>query len=210
MSQRVEQFGRQVHDIVSAEPGPSGRDRVRLLLEDLLRDEAFVAEQLAPQEEQRRVLYKDAELGFVVLGHAFPGPRRTKPHDVQVSSLRRAEPQHHRASSAPRRPVKLVLRKWGTANTRRGASAAPASVTRRGLQATRRRLTGVGPGMRARNSASFELRIAIDVLDCGPPSRTRPAHRSAPSGITAPPLNPCGIPPQSWKVASLSPINARP
>jgi predicted metal-dependent enzyme (double-stranded beta helix superfamily) len=81
MSQRVEKFGRQAHDILSAEPGPSGRDRVRLLLEELLRDEAFVAEQLAPQEEQRRLLYKDAELGFVVLGHAFPGPRRTKPHD---------------------------------------------------------------------------------------------------------------------------------
>ena len=60
MSQRVEKFGRQAHDILSAEPGPSGRDRVRLLLEELLRDEAFVAEQLAPQEEQRRVLYKDA------------------------------------------------------------------------------------------------------------------------------------------------------
>ena len=81
MAHTVEEFGRKAHDILSVDPGPAGRDRVRILLEEVLRDEAFVAEQLAHQEVPRRVLYQDAELGFVVLGHVFPGPRRTKPHD---------------------------------------------------------------------------------------------------------------------------------
>jgi hypothetical protein len=81
MAHTVEEFGRKAHDILSVDPGPAGRDRVRILLEEHLQDEAFVAEQLANQEVPRRVLYQDEELGFLVLGHVFPGARRTKPHD---------------------------------------------------------------------------------------------------------------------------------
>lgn len=81
MTSQIEDFGRSAHDLLKAHPGPPGRERVRLLLEELLRDEAFVARVLANQEEARRELYKDPELGFVVLGHVFREPRRTKPHD---------------------------------------------------------------------------------------------------------------------------------
>jgi len=85
MPHTVEEFGRKAHDILSVDPGPAGRDRVRILLEELLQDGAFVAEQLANQEAPRRVLYEDGELGFLVLGHVFPGARRTKPHDHGAS-----------------------------------------------------------------------------------------------------------------------------
>jgi hypothetical protein len=85
MSKSIEEFGRRARDLLKAEPGPAGRERVRVSLEELLRDEAFVARVLGPQEEPRRELYKDAELGFVVLGHVFREARRTQPHDHGAS-----------------------------------------------------------------------------------------------------------------------------
>ena len=81
MSHTIERFGQQVHDILVADPGPGGRDQVRVLLEQLLKDEAFVAEHLTDDTPQRRVLFRDDELGFVILGHYFREARRTKPHD---------------------------------------------------------------------------------------------------------------------------------
>jgi hypothetical protein len=54
---------------------------VRLLLEEWLRDREFVEAHVTDDHPQRRVLYQDAELGFVVLGHVFREAPRTKPHD---------------------------------------------------------------------------------------------------------------------------------
>ncbi|MET0285854.1 MAG: hypothetical protein ABW352_15340 [Polyangiales bacterium] len=81
MSFTIESFGRQVHDVLATDPGPAGRDRVRILLEQLLNDRAFVAEHLNDDTPQRRELYRDEQLGFVILGHYFREARRTKPHD---------------------------------------------------------------------------------------------------------------------------------
>ncbi|MFT3926967.1 MAG: hypothetical protein QM778_30760 [Myxococcales bacterium] len=81
MSHTIESFGQRVHEILSADPNPAGRDEVRKLLEQVLRDAAFVAEHLTDDTPQRRVLFRDEELGFVVLGHHFREARRTKPHD---------------------------------------------------------------------------------------------------------------------------------
>lgn len=81
MPHTIESFGRQVHDILTADSSPTGRDRVRVLLEQVLNDQAFVAEHLTDDIPQRRELYRDHELGFVILGHFFREARRTKPHD---------------------------------------------------------------------------------------------------------------------------------
>lgn len=81
MSHTIEDFSRRVHDVLAADPGPSGREKVRVLLEDLLKDEAFAAQHLGDDQPQRRVLYQDPELGFTILGHVFHEARRTKPHD---------------------------------------------------------------------------------------------------------------------------------
>lgn len=81
MSHTIESFGQKVHEILAADPGPAGRDQVRVLLEQLLSDRAFVAEHLTDDCPQRRVLYRDEALGFVVLGHYFREARRTQPHD---------------------------------------------------------------------------------------------------------------------------------
>jgi len=62
--------------------GPAGRERVRVLLEKLLANPAFVDEAVGPAAPTgTRKLYEDKELGFVVLAHCNPKPHKSPPHD---------------------------------------------------------------------------------------------------------------------------------
>ena len=50
--------------------GPAGREKVRVLLEKLLTNKAFVDEAVGPAAPiGTRKLYEDKDLGFVVLAH---------------------------------------------------------------------------------------------------------------------------------------------
>ncbi len=77
----VETLGIEVRRLLAADPGPSGRDRVRRLLQEALADRELWASHLGDEQPQRRVLYHDAELGFSILGHVYHEARRAKPHD---------------------------------------------------------------------------------------------------------------------------------
>jgi predicted metal-dependent enzyme (double-stranded beta helix superfamily) len=81
MTHTIESFSRQTHDILLANPGPAGREQVRVLLEELVKDPAIAAQHLTDDQPQRLVLYQDPELGFAILGHVFKEARRTQPHD---------------------------------------------------------------------------------------------------------------------------------
>ena len=81
MPHTIEAFSRQVHDTLLADPGPAGREKVRVLLEDLIKDRDFAALHLTDDQPQRHVLYQDPDLGFAILGHVFKEARRTQPHD---------------------------------------------------------------------------------------------------------------------------------
>jgi len=62
--------------------GPAGREKVRVLLEKLLANPAFVDEAVGPAVPiGTRKLYEDKELGFVVLAHCNPKPHKSPPHD---------------------------------------------------------------------------------------------------------------------------------
>lgn len=84
MTITLDEFARRTHDILAADPGRDGREQVRRLLETVLVDEDFVATVFAGQTEERRILYRDEELGFFILSHVLP-VRRTKPHDHGTS-----------------------------------------------------------------------------------------------------------------------------
>jgi predicted metal-dependent enzyme (double-stranded beta helix superfamily) len=81
MSRTLEQFARQCHDILKAEPGPSGRNKVCALLQEYLKDEQFVAANLGDDTPERKVLYEDPELKFCILAHHYKGARESPPHD---------------------------------------------------------------------------------------------------------------------------------
>ncbi len=66
--------------------GAAGRERIRLDMERLLGEEAFVAEHFGPGAEPGiRPLYTDAETGYQVLVHVYAEGKQSPPHDHGVS-----------------------------------------------------------------------------------------------------------------------------
>jgi hypothetical protein len=81
MTHTLEHFAAECHRILKAEPGPEGRKKICTLLQDVLKDEAFVATHLGESVPERKVLYEDPELGFCILAHVYKGARETQPHN---------------------------------------------------------------------------------------------------------------------------------
>jgi predicted metal-dependent enzyme (double-stranded beta helix superfamily) len=82
MDDKLEAFARKAHDLLTADPGPAGREQVRAELEKVLIDDAFLARHFGPENDSpRKLLYEDADLGFCILAHVFQGARGSHPHD---------------------------------------------------------------------------------------------------------------------------------
>ncbi|OGA24635.1 MAG: hypothetical protein A3I02_01615 [Betaproteobacteria bacterium RIFCSPLOWO2_02_FULL_67_26] len=81
MAITLEQFSSKCHDILKAEPGPAGREKVRALLETVLKDEAFVGKALDDSTPERKILFEDPELRFCILAHHYQGAKVSPPHD---------------------------------------------------------------------------------------------------------------------------------
>ena len=81
MAYTLESFATAAHDILTADPGPAGRERLRALVEDVLKDEAFVTRHLGDDVPERKILYTDPQLGFCILGHVYHNARESNPHD---------------------------------------------------------------------------------------------------------------------------------
>ena len=77
----LEQFAAECHTILKSEPGPSGRRKICMLLEDLLKEPNFVQENVTDSTPERHVLYEDPELGFCILAHNYKGAKDSPPHD---------------------------------------------------------------------------------------------------------------------------------
>ena len=81
MGHTLEQFSAACHQILAEDPGPRGRQKVRALLEDVLKDDGFIAAQLGDDVPERKILYEDPTLGFCILAHHYKGARESQPHD---------------------------------------------------------------------------------------------------------------------------------
>ena len=81
MAYDLDQFTSECHDILKRDPGPAGREVVRLRLERLLQNQDFVRRHCVEAPKGLHVLYDDAELGFQVLAHINEKPRVSPPHD---------------------------------------------------------------------------------------------------------------------------------
>jgi hypothetical protein len=82
MSSELSSFAARCRALLKAEPGPAGRRKVCALLEQALKEHAFVEEVVNGSTPERKVMYEDPELGFCILGHRYEGGKKdVPPHD---------------------------------------------------------------------------------------------------------------------------------
>ena len=81
MGYTLEQFAMEVREALKAQPGPAGRKKVCEIVQDVLKDDAFVARHVGDDVPERKILYEDPELGFCILAHNYTGAKESNPHD---------------------------------------------------------------------------------------------------------------------------------
>ncbi len=82
MPYTLEQLSADIRKELKADSGPAGKAAVSGLVSKVLRDEAFVAQHLTPEQcRPRKVLYEDPELGFCICGHVYESAANGAPHD---------------------------------------------------------------------------------------------------------------------------------
>ena len=81
MGYTLEQFSAACRLILTEDASPEGRKRLCALVEDVLKDDGFVATHLGDDVPERKILYEDPELGFCILAHNYHGAKESQPHD---------------------------------------------------------------------------------------------------------------------------------
>lgn len=81
MAYTLEQFAAACRSILEADPGPAGRQKVCAVVQDVLKDKAFVAKHLGDDVPERKIIYEDPKLGFCILAHVNRGAKESNPHD---------------------------------------------------------------------------------------------------------------------------------
>ena len=81
MGLTLEQLAAECHRILESNPGPDGRQKVRSVVQDVLRDGAFITRHLGDDVPERKILYEDPTLGFCILAHNYTGAKESAPHD---------------------------------------------------------------------------------------------------------------------------------
>jgi len=82
MAYDLDQFIADCRATLTRDPGPAGREEVRLKLEKLLSNEDFIKAYCGDDQPRGlKKLYEDPELGFQVLAHINDKSRVSPPHD---------------------------------------------------------------------------------------------------------------------------------
>ena len=81
MSFTLESFASECKRALAADSGRAGREKVRDLVQQALKDEKFIAAYVNENTPDRQVIYEDAELGFCVCAHNNREVREANPHD---------------------------------------------------------------------------------------------------------------------------------
>ena len=81
MQHTIDAFSAACRDILATDSGPAGRRKVCSLLEEILKDEEFVARYLTDATPERQILYEDPQFGFCILAHVYHDAKSSPPHD---------------------------------------------------------------------------------------------------------------------------------
>ena len=86
MSYDLDHFVSDCRTILSRDPGPAGREEIRLRLEHLLANQDFIRQYCGDDVPQGlKLLYEDEDLGFQILAHVNDKARVSPPHDHGAS-----------------------------------------------------------------------------------------------------------------------------
>jgi len=77
----LETFAADVHKVLREDHSRTGREKVRELVQEALKDEKFIQSYVNDNTPDRQVIYEDAELGFCVCAHVNRDAREANPHD---------------------------------------------------------------------------------------------------------------------------------
>lgn len=81
MGYTLEKFAAECRRILKADSSREGRKKVRALVEEVLKDETFIAAHFSDNGTERKIIYEDPELGFCILAHVYNGAKKSSPHD---------------------------------------------------------------------------------------------------------------------------------
>src|SRR6266404_434892 len=81
----LESFAADVHRILKEDPNRAGRDKVRALVQEALKDEKFIATYVNDNTPDRQIIYEDPQLGFCVCAHVNREAKEANPHDHGTS-----------------------------------------------------------------------------------------------------------------------------
>ena len=81
MNYTLEKFATDCKQLLRTDPSPAGREKVRELVEDVLKDKAFVGQYVNDNTPDRQIIYEDPELGFCICAHVNREAREANPHD---------------------------------------------------------------------------------------------------------------------------------
>jgi hypothetical protein len=81
MAFTLESFASECHRILKEDPSPTGRERIRALVQEALKDKTFIASYVNDNTPDRQVIYEDPELGFCICAHVNRDAREANPHD---------------------------------------------------------------------------------------------------------------------------------
>ena len=82
MPYTLEEFSNDCKTALQKDPGSEGREVVRQSGEKACRDSEFVKQYFSPDnEDPRKLIYKDPDLGFCIFTHVNTGAKTSPPHD---------------------------------------------------------------------------------------------------------------------------------
>jgi len=85
MTFTLEALASDVQTILQQDPSLAGREKVRDLVQEALKDEKFIATYVNDNTPDRQVIYEDPQLGFCICAHVGRDAREANPHDHGVS-----------------------------------------------------------------------------------------------------------------------------
>ena len=81
MNAVLTELAQDCRELLLANPGPAGREKVAARLSYALADTRTIDSLIPPGTGERDLLYQDPDLGFCILAHNYEGAKTSPPHD---------------------------------------------------------------------------------------------------------------------------------